>query len=158
MQKIGAAVAFIWDWTARICVALLGLLALVAGVTVVVTEVWFLSPILLFVGIYFAFTPFAPDSSAAAMKWLGRQLSRPYNRLFVPYVAEPVEAGAEVAGRVAEGLVVLVFKISLWVLGIALAIFLSWLSFKGIAALPVSVAVIIGAFIIAGALRSNGRE
>lgn len=155
MQKVIGAIAVIWDWTARLSVALLGALALFVAATVTTTEFWILSPAFLFIGIYFVVTPFAPVFSARALGWIGRQLSRPYNRFFVPYVAEPVEASADVVGAVLERILVIAFKAALWIVGIIVVVVLGWVAFKGIAAVPVSVAVIVGALIIAGAVQSR---
>ena len=152
---VGKAIAFLWDWTVRILVALLGLFALFWVIPCATSEAWFFAPVLLFIGLYLTVAPFAPDAVASALGWLGRQLSKPYNRFFVRYVAEPVEAGAAATGRLLEGVLILAFKVALWVLGIGIVIFVSWLLFKGVAALPVSVAIIIGAIIIAGALAAR---
>ncbi len=158
MQKVFGAVALIWDWTARLIVAFLGLIALVASATVTTTDFWFLAPVVFAIGLYFTVTPFAPRSSARAMGWIGRRLSRPYNWL-VQKVVEPIEAGADVVGPILERIITFSVRSALWIVAIALVLIIGllliWFAFQTIAAVPVSVAVIIGAVIIAGAVYSR---
>ena len=100
-------------------------------------------------------TCFIPKRTERLCRWAGRQLSKPYNLYFVPYVAEPIERAAEWAEPVLESLIVGAFRIALVILGIALVLAVGIVLIAGVAALPVSIAVIIGALIIAGAVRAR---
>lgn len=166
MRKIVGVIALTADWAVRAVVALLGALLIVAAVTVTLTDVWLLSPILLAIGLYLFVTPLAPNAAAFVMSWLGRTFSKPYNGFFAPYLFRPLDRGLDfietTIERTVEALGSLLgrlFVIALWIIAAIIGVIvvggLGWLAFQSVAAIPVSVAVVIGAIIIAGAVRSR---
>jgi len=70
-------------------------------------------------------------------------------------IPEKLESLIKLLVRLAKLLLMLFLKIIFWIIGLGLLIGLCVLVFKGITALPVSVAVIIGAIIIAVAIKAK---
>jgi hypothetical protein len=158
MRGIIEMIGLVWDWTVRLLVASLGLLGLAAS-GVVAFEGWFpLAVILTPISLYLIVAAFSPERAQAGAGWIKRQIAKPHDRYFVPYVVQPIEAVVDAASHGVGRLLVGAFWVVVVVLGVALAGFAGWLVFKGIAAVPVSVAVIVGALIIAGALMSRRRD
>lgn len=149
-ERVGRWTGFIVEWTLRLVVALIALAVLIACAVATVSEPWALIGIP--ISAYFLLGMLVPDQLRAGLKWIGLRLSTPYNRYIVPYVAEPIEAAAEGAFAVLGRLLKFAFGMALAIVVIIICVVVGFMLFKGAAALPVSVAVIIGALIIAGVL------
>lgn len=101
----------------------------------------------------------APKLFGRVHRRAGSALQRPYRTFFKPFLLRPFAAVARGIdalivgiGRVAEGLVIGALKLGVWVLGIALVLGIAGVAIAGVASLPVSLAVIVGALIVAGAM------
>jgi hypothetical protein len=113
--------------------------------------------VLLFIG------TFAPEKASAMARWLGGQAATVASRsnALVPSIvkrglaklAAAMSWALSMFGRVIEAAVEVISVAFPWALGILLGSALIYFTYSAIASLPLSVAVIIGAFIIAGALR-----
>jgi hypothetical protein len=154
-EAVGRWTGFIVEWTLRLVVAFIALTVLVWCVVATVSEPWAIIGVP--ISAYFLLGMLVPDQLVAGRKWVGRHLSKPYNRYFVPYGAEPIEAAAEALFAFLSGLFKAAFGMALVVVGITICMVVGFMLFKGASALPVSVAVIIGALIIGGALGSRRR-
>jgi hypothetical protein len=103
------------------------------------------------VSLYFASIMIWPGCS----KWIGCQLDR-FNGLVETCFAEPVERLAAAIFKIAAPIIKLGFWAMLAIIaGIGAIIGVVFIA-KGVAALPVSAAIIIGAIIIASALGQRG--
>jgi hypothetical protein len=93
---------------------------------------------------------------------IGRALRGPYSAFVKPYILRPLTALLKLAddllvgtGRVARAIFMVTFKLSLWLVGLIVVLGIGWVAVAGIAALPVSIAVVLGALIVAGALNNR---
>lgn len=157
---VGRWVEFTVEWTVRLVVAAFALAIFGLAVVFVYSEHQFGWLVAMPVTLWVALGLLWPTGLSAGTRRLGRTLSKPYNALWVPYVAEPIEWVVErVFDRFVLPLVGGVLKLALhlvgWIVGIAIVVGIGWLIFAGMAALPVSIAIIIGALIIAGAVASR---
>lgn len=116
---------------------------------------------------YMFFASFSGRGASAYTQNMGRMFARAFVLLPKPvmaatrsswraatntarWLARALEVTLDVVAKAAE----VVAKAALWIVGFAIVVGLTILLFQGVAALPLSVAVIIGALIIAAALQS----
>ncbi|WP_374471185.1 hypothetical protein [Phenylobacterium sp.] len=153
LSKIARGAGVAAEWIIRLTTTFIGVAVLIGCAVSGMIEPW------AFVGVpisaYIVLGMLVPNHMSKALKRTGALLSEPYNRFFLPYVVEPIESVAErvvpLAGKALLG--VAGFAIAL--VGIVLLGFLGAAASKSLAALPVSVAVVVGAVIIASALASK---
>lgn len=135
--------------------------ALIAGALAIPRTPLIGIPVLILCG-YFLIGLLLPGRLAAVNRAVGKGLRGPYKAVFKPFVLRPMgallRAGDNLLvgiGKVARVLVRLTFRVSLWLVGLVVVLGIAWVAFAGIAALPVSIAVVVGALIVAGALRNR---
>jgi hypothetical protein len=109
---------------------------------------------------YMFFASFSGGGAKAYTQKAGRMFAGAFFLLPKPVkgaarsACRAATSAARWAARALEVTLVVVTKAAVWIVLVAIAIGLAILLFQGVAALPLSVAVIIGALIIAAALQS----
>ncbi len=152
LQRVFEIIGTAWDWFARLFTSMFGLL-LTVGMVVAVFEASPFFAITVPFCLYLIATPIIPDRTKAVLQWIGRQFTKPYDRLLLPYVVEPIEKVGEAVGEKLWRIIIVVIWVAVAIVVIVAGTFAGWFALKMVAAIPVSIAIIIGALIIANALR-----
>lgn len=142
------------DWAARLL--LVAIPALLAGASAfAIPEHPLLGTFGLLVGSYFVVGILAPNALFRVLGGLAGAIQRRYASFIGPKIVAPLDAFVVGTGRLIEAIALLAWRIVLWLGGIALVLALLAIAIYAVANIPVSIAVIVGALIIAGVIRAR---